>query len=342
MMNRTIVYLLLLLPFFTMCRRQSDATEQQPLSVEVLTMDTVTSVCTHMYVGRTEDADVISLSFGVAGTIEKVYVRNGDYVEAGQTLIALDATKSRSVLASAQAKLQQAKDGYARVQKVYNDGGVSELKMKEIQTQLTEAEEIVRGLQSQLDGCVLRAPIAGVVGDLKVYAGQNILPDMQLLQLHNRQGINVVYAVPEQDIVRIHIGNEITVRIPALGQCEWKGYVVERSLTPNALAHNYDVKCVLKGETSQILPGMSCTIQSRNDCVCGLMVPPHCVQTYGDGLCVWVCREGVAQRVQVQTASFGREGVLVTQGLQPADRVIVNGYQKVYNGMKVQCHETNQ
>lgn len=341
-MQRRIVYLLVPVLFCTMCRPQPSSTEQRTLSVEVFTVDTMTTVCTHTYVGRTQDADVISLSLGVAGTIEKVYVHNGDFVQAGQPLIALDATKSRSLLTSAQAKLQQAQDGYARVQRVYNEGGVSELKMKEISTQLTEAEELVRGLQSQVDGCVLCAPIAGVVSDLKVYAGQNILPDLELLKLHNRQGVNVVYAVPEQDIVRVRVGDRITVRIPALGQHEWQGYVVERVLSPNALAHNYDVKCVLEGATSQILPGMSCTIQSKNDYVRGLMVPAHCVQTYGEGLSVWVCRGGVAQRVAVQVASFGRDGVLITDGLQPKDQVIVNGYQNVYNGMKVQCHETKE
>lgn len=341
-MQRKIIYLLVPVLLCTMCRPHDSSIKQRTLSVEVLTIDTTTTICTHTYVGRTQDADVISLSLGVAGTIEQVYVHNGDFVRAGQPLIALDATKSRSLLTSAQAKLQQAQDGYARVQQVYKEGGVSELKMKEISTQLTEAEELVRGLQSQVDGCVLCAPITGVVGDLRVHVGQNILPDVELLKLHNRQGVNVIYAVPEQDVVRVRVGDRITVRIPALGQQEWKGHVVERVLSPNALAHNYDVKCVLEGETSQILPGMSCTIQSKNDYVRGLMVPAHCVQTYGERLSVWVCRGGVAQRVLVQVASFGREGVLITDGLQPNDQVIVNGFQNVYNGMKVQCYETEK
>lgn len=341
-MNRNLIYLLAFLPLCTMCRSKATSTEQHPLSVEVLTLDTTTSICTHTYVGRSQDADVIPLSLGVAGTVEKVYVHNGEQVQTGQALVALDATKSRSLLASAQAKLQQAQDGFARVKRVYNEGGVSELKMKEVSTQLTEAEQIVCALQSQVDGCVLRAPMSGIIGDLRVYAGQNILPDVQLLQLYNRQGVYVIYAVPEQDIVHVHIGDRISARIPALENREWKGYVVERSLTPNALAHNYSVKCVLQGETSSILPGMNCTIHSQSDYVSGLMIPAHCVQTYGEGFSVWVCRDGVAQRVQVQVASFERNGVLVTQGLHPADQVIVSGYQNVYNGIKIQCHEAKK
>lgn len=341
-MKKSVLYILILLPFLTMCRPKSSSTATAPLSVEVQTMDSLLSICTHTYAGRSEDADVIVLSFGIPGMIDQVYVHNGDEVTAGQALLMLDDTQSRSLLSIAESKLKQAQDGYTRAKTVYDEGGVSELKMKEITTQLAEAEQLVRGAQSQVEGCVLRAPIDGVVESFNYYAGQNVLPDMPILSLHNRQGVKMVYSVPEQDIVKVKKGDCVTARIPALGDQKWSGHVVERSLTPHPLAHNYEVKCVLEGDTRSILPGMSGTIQSEKDFVQGLMVPAHCVQTYGEGLCVWVCRDSVAERVMVSAASFGRDGVLVTDGLQVGDKVIVRGYQKVNNGMKVEYHEVKE
>ena len=84
---------------------------------------------------------------------------------------------------------------------------------------------------------------------------------------------------------------------------------------------------------------MSGSVQSQRDFVQGLMVPSHCIQTYGKGISVWVCRDSVAERVMVEAASFGRDGVMITKGLQVGDQVIVRGYQKVYNGMKISAHE---
>jgi len=334
-MNRTMIILLALVSLFTMCRTKTTSTEQAPLSVEVLTIDSTTSVLAHNYVGRAEDADVISLSFGVMGTIEKVYVHNGQAVQAGQALAALDPTKSSSALASAEAKLTQAQDGYNRVKQVHKEGGVSEVKMTEITTQLSEAEQLVRALQNQVEGCTLRAPIAGVIQDVRVHAGQNILPDLEALKLHNCAGKRVVYSVPEQDIVRVKVKDEVLVRIPTLGNRVWRGHVVERSLSANTMAHSYEVKCALDGNTDDILPGMSCKVESQAEHISGYMVPAHCVQTLGDGLCVWVSKDGVAERIRVESSSFGREGVLITRGLNKGDRVIVNGYQKLYNGAKV-------
>jgi len=330
-----MIILWALVPLLTMCRTKTTSTDQAPLSVEVMTIDSTTSVLKHNYIGRAEDADVISLSFGVTGTIEKVYVHNGQSVNAGQALVVLDATKSQSALTSASAKLSQAQDGYNRVKQVYAEGGVSEVKMKEIVTQLSEAEQLVRALQNQVDGCTLRAPIAGVIEDVRVHAGQNILPDVEVLKLHNRAGKKVVYSVPEQDIVRVKVGDEVLVRIPTLGNQKWRGHVVERSLSANTMVQSYEVKCALEGNMADILPGMSCRVESNADQVTGYMVPAHCVQTIGDGLCVWVNRDGVAKRIRVESSSFGREGVLITNGLQKGDQVIVNGYQKLYNGAKV-------
>jgi len=335
-MNRTMIILLALVTLLTMCRPKTTSTEQVPLSVEVLTIDSTTSVLAHNYIGRAEDADVISLSFGVMGTIEQVYVHNGESVREGQALVALDATKSESALATAEAKLSQAKDGYNRVRQVYKEGGVSEVKMTEIATQLSEAEQLVRALENQVDGCTLRAPIAGVIEDVRVHAGQNILPDLEVMKLHNRVGKKVVYSVPEQDIVRVKVKDEVLVRIPTLGNRTWRGHVVERSLSTNAMAQSYEVKCALEGNTDDILPGMSCKVESKADQVTGYMVPAHCVQTMGDGLCVWVSKDGVAERIRVESSSFGREGVLITNGLNKGDRVIVNGYQKLYTGCRLQ------
>jgi len=335
-MNRTILFLLAMVSLFTMCRPATTSTEQAPLPVDVLIIDSTTSVLAHNYVGRTEDADVISLSFGVAGTIEKVHVHNGELVQKGQALVTVDATKSQSALVSAQAKLAQAKDGYERVKQVYAEGGVSEVKMTEIATQLSEAEQLVRALQNQVEGCTLRAPIAGVIEDVRVHAGQNILPDLEVLKLHNRVGKKVVYSVPEQDIVSVKVSDPVIVRIPTLGNRVWRGHVVERSLSSNPMAQSYEVKCALEGNTDDILPGMSCKVESNADYVTGYMVPAHCVQTMGDGLCVWVDKNGVAERIRVESSSFGREGVLITNGLNKGDRVIVNGYQKLYKGARLE------
>lgn len=335
-MNRTMIILLTLVTLLTMCRPKTTSTEQAPLSVEVLTIDSTTSVLAHSYVGKTEDADVISLSFGVTGTIEQVYVHNGESVCEGQALVALDVTKSESALRTAEAKLAQAQDGYQRVKQVYDEGGVSEVKMTEITTQLSEAEQLVRALENQVEGCTLRAPIAGVIEDVRVHAGQNILPDLEVLKLHNRAGKKVVYSVPEQDIVRVKVNDEVLVRILTLGNRVWRGYVVERSLSANAMAQSYEVKCALEGNTDAILPGMSCKVESKADQVTGYRIPAHCVQTMGDGLCVWVSRDGVAERIRVESSSFGRDGVLITSGLQKGDQVIVNGYQKVYSGCRLQ------
>lgn len=333
-MKKNVLWIAVTIPLWIACQPQAKQTEQAPIAVEVMTIDSTSSMYTHTYVGQTEDADVVSLSFGMMGTIRSVNVHNGDRVKEGQVLATLDDTKSRAALESAKAKYKQAQDGYRRAKQVYNQGGVSEVKMIEIRTQLTEAEQLVAGLRNQVANCTLRAPMAGVIDNVSIYKGENVLPDITVMNLHNRAGKNIVFAMPEQDIVRMQVGDYVEVTIPTLHRT-YTARVTERSLSPQNLSRNYEVTCLIEGQTDDILPGMSGKVRCLSDRITGFMIPAHCVQTYEDGLVVWVCKEGKAQRIRVESSSFSRDGVLITQGLSQGDHVIVNGYQKLYNGARV-------
>lgn len=94
---------------------------------------------TVQFSGTVEPADTIELSFENAGTVENIYVGEGDSVSGGEVLVALDDTKARASLAQALADLTQ--------EEVY----LSELKRGTRPEEITVQEVKVANLKTAID-----------------------------------------------------------------------------------------------------------------------------------------------------------------------------------------------
>ena len=67
----------------------------------------------------------------------------------------------------------------------------------------------------------------------------------------------------------------------------------------------------------------------------GIVVSANAVLINSKGKFVWVVEDGCATRRQITLSGYSGNGVIVSEGLKIGDRVIVEGYQKVSEGMKV-------
>ncbi|MCI5682000.1 MAG: efflux RND transporter periplasmic adaptor subunit [Bacteroidales bacterium] len=309
--------------------------ENPPIRVKVQTLEEQTHTYTHTYVGRIEEVSSVPLSAQIAGQVLSVKVKTGDRVKVGQELLRIDDTQARNALQAAQATFQQAQDGYQRAKQVYAEGGVTEQKMVEINSQLKQAESMLSISQKSLNDCVLRAPIAGVIGECRVHVGQTIAPAVPVITLLDMNGYNVALDVPEADIATIQPGEIGSIVVAAAGQDTLPIRVVEKNLLANTIAHTYTVKAMLLRGDSCLLPGMVSKVWLQSQRVSGFFVPLECVQTMPTGKSVWVVNGNVATRRNIEVGEYVAGGVLITKGLHAGDQVVVEGFQKMYNGAKV-------
>lgn len=320
------------------CQPQTQ-NETSAIPVHVLTMDTTESVFTHTYVGHVEASQSTLLSYNFGGRVTDVYCHVGQRVNQGQALVKVDDTQQRNSLEAAKAALQQAQDGYERVQKVYNKGGIPEVQLVDIETKLKQAQTLVDAAQQEWDNTTLRAAEEGVVTAVYAYQGQVLLPAQSAVEVADNKQMIVVIPVPEKQISHIRLKDKSTIFIPAIDfNCE--GVVVEKELTSSSPAHTYNVKLnILMSEHAQILPDMVAKVQLFSDRQSGIIVPSECIQTHKEGKSVWVVKDGLAERRQIKTGVFTSTGVIVTEGLTCGDVVVIEGYQKLSRGAKVQLQD---
>lgn len=326
----TILTAMTLMAVAGSCKHKESPAVRAPIAVKVLTVDTVAGGMTHTYVGEVQENASVSVSFATGGRIERVYVREGDRVRAGQVLATINSAAAQNAYNAAKASLQQAEDAYQRLKKVYDQGSLAEVKWVEMQTSLEKARSMEQIARKQLDDCTLTAPISGVVGTCNAEAGANLLPGEPVLTLLDMGSVSVSFSVPESEISSVGIGDPVYVTVPALDNRTLTGKIAERSMTASLVSHSYQVKVSFPNADKSLLPGMVCKVMLTLPDSQGFVIPAKCVQTRPEGLSVWVVENGRAQHRLLTATEFVANGVLVTSGLHPGDTVITEGLQKLY------------
>ena len=88
------------------------------------------------------------------------------------------------------------------------------------------------------------------------------------------------------------------------------------------------------------MPGMVCTLSIRKDDRSGISIPASAVLTAEDGRQVYVVdRDSRVNIRKVKTGEYVSDCVMIEEGLQEGDLVIVKGSQKVSKGMEVKTVE---
>lgn len=287
--------------------------------------------------GTLEPERSVSVSFAVPGTVERVLVNEGEVVRRGQVLARLFARSYQDSLGIAQAKADQAEDAYRRLEPMYRNHTLPEVKMVEVETGRAQAKLSVSMARKNVEDTVLRAPEAGVIARRQVEAGANAAPGAPVMTLVRTQTLLATASVPEKEVGRCRPGQKAKVVVPALGKTV-EGTIREVAVLANPLTRSYDVKVAVPNGEGALRVGMVAEVHLD---VAGeqasLVVPPVAVRVDEDGKpCVFVVMsDRTVRRRAVTIAGYVGELTAVSSGLGEGDAVVVSGTPMLADGMAV-------
>lgn len=288
------------------------------------------------YVGQAEANTSTSVSFPTAGTLGRVYVEEGQAVKAGQLLAEINPTLLQKALQSAEALLSQARDAYDRMKYLHETNSLPEIQWVETQSKLSQAQSAYDIARKNLEDCRLLAPISGVVGRKFVQTGETVMPAQPVMTVLDINKVKVNVSIPEKEIGGIHADTECGVYVAALDGASFKGRRIVKSVQSDPMTHTYPISIHVDNPGGRLLPGMVCDVTFGQTGTPALSVPITAVMAgTGDSRYVWVVENGTAKRKDIRTGMAYGGRIVVTEGLQAGDSVIVKGMQKLSNGSKV-------
>ncbi|MDR1880688.1 MAG: efflux RND transporter periplasmic adaptor subunit [Tannerellaceae bacterium] len=323
---------------FAACSGEKGAEKQEKIiPVKVMTVAVLQTENSRNYVGTVEESVAVSLAFSTAGTVEQVFVSEGPRVEKGTLLATLNTATAEHSYRMMLAKEQQTQDAYNRLAQVHENGSLPDIKFVEVETGLQQAKSMAAVAKKNLDDCRLYAPRSGMIASRTVEAGSSAMPGVPAFKLVSVDKVNVKIPVPENEIGKIVKGQHARMEVTALDNAVFTGKVEMKSVAANAMSHTYEVKIGVDNPQAELMPGMVCKVSIADDAeTARIVVPNRAIRISADGRpYVWLADGNVARRRFVKTGGLNDNGIVVVDGLSVSDSVIVEGFQKVSEGMRV-------
>lgn len=318
------------------CKQKEPTT---PSTVNVKVMVVCPSVISdgRVFSGTIEESSGSTLSFPIAGTIQQILVSEGERINKGVLLATLDETSLKNAHDAAVAALEQAEDAYRRLKLLYDNNSLPEIQWVEVQSKLKQAQSVEHISAKNLSECRLYAPFSGVISKKEVEVGHNVLPGVPVVKLVSVNQVKVCISVPENEISRIRTNQSARITVPALDGKTFIGKVVEKGISANPLSRSYMVKVIVENPASELMPGMICELHfDKAEGINAIILPYRIVQIDDTNKTfVWVCKAGKAHKRFVEIGQPTKDGVIILRGLVGGDEILVEGQQKVSEGMSI-------
>jgi len=342
--------------FFLLLTACSDAENTvQSVRPVIVVQPTQTSVRMSAYSGEVRASQESPLAFRVAGRVSQRLVGSGEQVQAGQPLAELEThdfllqkDAREAQLAAARASFRQVHSERERYLQLLQQKLISPAQFETIDNQYKTANAHFKQAQAdfelarnQLKYAVLRAPVAGVITEQQVEVGQVVAAGQALFRLAADGEREVLFALPEQRIKNIRLGQEAKVELWSQPGMPFSGRVREISATADSLSRTYAVRVALDNTTSAPPLGQSVQVwlQSDKNRPSALSLPLSALSAESGSPYVWLLdrEQSQVKRRAVHAGSYNELEVTILEGVQADDWVVASGVQMLREGQPVRA-----
>ena len=289
------------------------------------------------YSGTITADNSVSIGFSVSGRVQSVNVQEGQHVSAGQLLATVETTEYENSLLVAKASLEQAADNFKRYDELHAKGSLPERDYITAKVTLAQAEANRSSAEKRLTDTRLYAPFAGIISAKSIEKGASAAPGTPAFALLKTDLVYAQASVSESEIGKLTIGKEAAIAIPVLNET-LKGSISIINPQGDATTRTFAVKIRLANPAGKLLPGMMADIKiATGKAVDAITIPVDAVVRDADDITyVFVVNaQNRAIRKRIATGGLSANGVIITNGLQDGDRIVVAGQTKIKDGQTV-------
>jgi cobalt-zinc-cadmium efflux system membrane fusion protein len=279
----------------------------------------------------------------VSGTVEKVFVSLGDYVQKGQplaTLLSMDMSQIQRDYNIAKSNFSVEEKNLARAQELFSSGMMSEKEFASAKkdynnalSELNERTQILKlygGSSSDLDAIYnVLAARSGYIVERNITEGTQIRNDnnTNIFTISDLKTVWVWANIHESDLAKVAEGDEVQVKTIAFPDKLFTGHVKKIGTTLDPSSRVIRVRTELNNTEGILKPDMFASILVTSKYKVSIQAIPQVAVTLENNR-YYVMREiakGQFEKVNITIGkSFGNYYELQS-GLKSGDRIITEG-----------------
>ncbi len=277
-----------------------------------------------------------TLAAEVPGTVEEVRADLGDPVREGEVLVRIDTRALAQQVAEAEAVFRQAEDRRERAEKLFERRSITRQDQIDAQASYEVAESRLGSARLALEKAVIRAPWSGRIASRLTEVGDYAAPGTPLVEIVQTDRLRVRATLAASDLPLIRVGAPVTVTVTSLPGESFEGRVTRLGAELDPATRTLEMEAELDNDDGRLKPGLFGRLAvPLAELPSAILVPLSALLDLEDGRAVYVVEDGRATRRRVELGRVRAADVVVTAGLQPGDRVIVQGQDRVSEGQPV-------
>lgn len=327
-------------------------------AVKLLTVGTAALQSQTEYAGEVRARIESRLGFRVAGKIVQRQAELGQRVHAGQVLAQLDpqdyqlaAQAAQAQVSAAQTQRDLAAADFKRYAALKEQNFISgaelekrDTTLKAAQATLAQAQAQASSQGNQTDYTRLVADVSGVITSIDAEPGQVVLAGTPVVRIAQDGVRDVVFAVPEDKVAPLHIGQSVSVRLwSAPDAPPLAGRVREIAASADPVTRTFAIKVAMDTPAA---PPLGTTVYVTPQAlsragISAITLPTSALRQQGQGTAVWVYdpASGTVRSQTVQIATADGNAAVVASGLTPGMQVVATGVHVLSQGQKVTVYQ---
>jgi RND family efflux transporter MFP subunit len=291
------------------------------------------------------------LSFRVSGRVLARLVDVGAHVSAGDLLARLDPAEQQADfdaatagVASAEAQLRVAQATFDRQTRLISSGFTTRVAYDQAQEQLRTAQSTLESAKAELGrtrealgNTELHARAAGVVTARNLEVGQVVQAAQSVFTLAQDGERDAIFDVPESMFLGDVEGGRVSLALVSGSDVTATGYLREVSPAVDPKNSTVRVKVAIQNPPPAMTLGSAITGTAETKPATEITLPWTALMALGSRPAVWIVdpKTNTASLKPVTVGAYEAGAVLIKQGLEAGDRVVINGGKLLSSGQPV-------
>ena len=196
----------------------------------------------------------------LTGTVVALHVEEGDRVRKGQKLATLASPNLEANQARAVAEMARARKDHAEVQRLFDQGVISQRELDESSYRVETAKTTLDEARLMFGHTIITSPIAGTVAVRDIRLGE-VAGGRRAFQVVELSRLRVVVKVPEKDLARLAVGMPATLTGAYDEDATVSAQVVRIAPTIDAMSGTVRVTVELDPDQTLLRPGQFVSVR---------------------------------------------------------------------------------
>lgn len=298
--------------------------------------------------GVIEADKIANLTSSMGGLVKQILVEKGQHVNAGQTLVMLDADVINKNIQEVEKNLELAVFVYEKQKNLFEQNIGSELQFQQAKNNKERLEQTLETLKEQRSQLSIVAPFEGVVDEIFPKLGEMTGPQMPVVRLINLSRVHISADVMETYLKSVSKNKMVDIHIESIDTTMKNIPIIRTGKYINPSNRTFKVEVEMANPGDRLLPNMVAIMRIKHEVLDSVLtVPSEAVLQSNSGQnYVYIVstkdNKKIITKVNVETGPADDERTVVfplegaREQLKSGDAVVVDGARGVKPGMEVQ------